>query len=84
MKERFNENGVYTIEAGHNGKLFAAIRKKVTEGFLRKLRLSAVFGIKMAANSKQTIQSEKFLVEHYVNAPYNALAKLKRKLSDGF
>ena len=41
MKERFNQNGVYTVEGGHNGNAFAAIRKKVIRQFLRKLHLSA-------------------------------------------
>ena len=35
--ERFNQNGVFTGERRHDGPSIYAIRKKVTEQFLRKL-----------------------------------------------
>ena len=54
--ERFNQNGAFTGEGGHDGHSIYAIRKKVTEQFLRKLHLSPQNGQFWPKNGHKSVK----------------------------
>ena len=40
--ERFNQNGAFTVEGGHDDLSFAVTKRKVTEQFSRKFGISGI------------------------------------------